>query len=197
MHPPNRRSARAVEWAALEMRCTGDCTGGSNPSFSAIEKQNPLQVRDLQGGFCLRHHSPPTHVPTPPEQTNPSLPACPARRPGRFCGWAYFALVFIPFADGSGDVDRCRVVWGLFVNGEVIGTVLSCSPHLAKWSKNKIIPQQCKFPGQARFGTRKPASEITAPPKRKVHPFFLGVYLCLFVEIPDHPPRNFHIDLFV
>ena len=24
-----------VEWAALEMRCTGDCTGGSNPSLSA------------------------------------------------------------------------------------------------------------------------------------------------------------------
>jgi hypothetical protein len=30
-----RRCARVVEWAALEMRCTGDCTGGSNPSISA------------------------------------------------------------------------------------------------------------------------------------------------------------------
>ncbi len=30
-----RKDARVVEWAALEMRCTGNCTGGSNPSLSA------------------------------------------------------------------------------------------------------------------------------------------------------------------
>ncbi len=30
-----RKSARVVEWAALEMRCTGNGTGGSNPSSSA------------------------------------------------------------------------------------------------------------------------------------------------------------------
>ena len=29
------KDARVVEWAALEMRCTGNCTGGSNPSLSA------------------------------------------------------------------------------------------------------------------------------------------------------------------
>ena len=29
-----------VEWTALEMRRTGDCTLGSNPSLSATEKQN-------------------------------------------------------------------------------------------------------------------------------------------------------------
>ena len=32
------RDARVVEWTALEMRRTGDCTLGSNPSLSATEK---------------------------------------------------------------------------------------------------------------------------------------------------------------
>ena len=31
-----RRSAGVVERAALEMRCTGNGTGGSNPSFSVL-----------------------------------------------------------------------------------------------------------------------------------------------------------------
>ena len=35
---PLRRNAGVVDRAALEMRCTGNCTGGSNPSFSATNK---------------------------------------------------------------------------------------------------------------------------------------------------------------
>ena len=35
-----RRDAGVVDRAALEMRCTGNCTGGSNPSLSAIEPDN-------------------------------------------------------------------------------------------------------------------------------------------------------------
>lgn len=31
-----RRDAGVVDRAALEMRCTGNCTGGSNPSLSAV-----------------------------------------------------------------------------------------------------------------------------------------------------------------
>ena len=34
-----------VDRAALEMRCTGNCTGGSNPSLSAL---NSLQGVDFQ-----------------------------------------------------------------------------------------------------------------------------------------------------
>ena len=32
-----RKGAGVVDRAALEMRCTGNCTGGSNPSLSAKE----------------------------------------------------------------------------------------------------------------------------------------------------------------
>lgn len=32
-----RRDAGVVDRAALEMRCTGNCTGGSNPSLSAAK----------------------------------------------------------------------------------------------------------------------------------------------------------------
>lgn len=35
-----RRSAGVVERAALEMRCTGNGTGGSNPSFSAFNRRS-------------------------------------------------------------------------------------------------------------------------------------------------------------
>ncbi len=38
---PSRRGARVVDRAALEMRCTGDCTGGSNPSLSANKSIAP------------------------------------------------------------------------------------------------------------------------------------------------------------
>ena len=40
-----RRGAGVVDRAALEMRCTGNCTGGSNPSLSAKGKvpRKPLQ----------------------------------------------------------------------------------------------------------------------------------------------------------
>ena len=37
---PKRRGAGVVDRAALEMRCTGNCTGGSNPSLSAINVGN-------------------------------------------------------------------------------------------------------------------------------------------------------------
>ena len=37
-----------VDRAALEMRCTGDCTGGSNPSLSATEN------RKLPQAVCLK-----------------------------------------------------------------------------------------------------------------------------------------------
>ena len=36
----SRRDAGVVDRAALEMRCTGNCTGGSNPSLSAIKPNN-------------------------------------------------------------------------------------------------------------------------------------------------------------
>ena len=35
-----RRDAGVVDRAALEMRCTGNCTGGSNPSLSATNAEN-------------------------------------------------------------------------------------------------------------------------------------------------------------
>ena len=35
----SRRDAGVVDRAALEMRCTGNCTGGSNPSLSATKKR--------------------------------------------------------------------------------------------------------------------------------------------------------------
>ena len=34
-----RKDAGVVDRAALEMRCTGNCTGGSNPSLSANDKK--------------------------------------------------------------------------------------------------------------------------------------------------------------
>ena len=40
------RDAGVGDRAALEMRCTGNCTGGSNPSLSASET---LQRFNLQG----------------------------------------------------------------------------------------------------------------------------------------------------
>ena len=36
-HDRKRRDAGVVDRAALEMRCTGNCTGGSNPSLSAAK----------------------------------------------------------------------------------------------------------------------------------------------------------------
>ena len=44
--PVMRRGGRVVDRAALEMRSTGDRTGGSNPSLSAIlPVQTPKQPR--------------------------------------------------------------------------------------------------------------------------------------------------------
>ena len=40
-----RRDAGVVDRAALEMRCTGNCTGGSNPSLSAINAENQQIVK--------------------------------------------------------------------------------------------------------------------------------------------------------
>lgn len=42
---PERRGAGVVDRAALEMRCTGNCTGGSNPSLSAIKGVNQAFAR--------------------------------------------------------------------------------------------------------------------------------------------------------
>ena len=42
---PKRRGAGVVDRAALEMRCTGNCTGGSNPSLSAINAENQQIVK--------------------------------------------------------------------------------------------------------------------------------------------------------
>ena len=39
------RDAGVVDRAALEMRCTGNCTGGSNPSLSAIKGVNQAFAR--------------------------------------------------------------------------------------------------------------------------------------------------------
>ena len=55
---PKRRGAGVVDRAALEMRCTGNCTGGSNPSLSAeptgqkriVRRQKPTNQRFV--GFC-------------------------------------------------------------------------------------------------------------------------------------------------
>ena len=41
-----RRDAGVVDRAALEMRCTGNCTGGSNPSLSARKKVRIKHLRD-------------------------------------------------------------------------------------------------------------------------------------------------------
>ncbi len=62
-----RKVARVVDRAALEMRCTGDCTGGSNPSLSARrkgEQSSPgqkSQPRKLacRGGIFLAGSMPP------------------------------------------------------------------------------------------------------------------------------------------
>ena len=42
---PKRRGAGVVDRAALEMRCTGNCTGGSNPSLSAINAENQQIIK--------------------------------------------------------------------------------------------------------------------------------------------------------
>ena len=43
-----RKDAGVVDRAALEMRCTGNCTGGSNPSLSATRK-----TRDWSSGLLF------------------------------------------------------------------------------------------------------------------------------------------------
>ena len=43
--PGDWRDAGVVDRAALEMRCTGNCTGGSNPSLSAIKGVNQAFAR--------------------------------------------------------------------------------------------------------------------------------------------------------
>ena len=49
---PKRRGAGVVDRAALEMRCTGNCTGGSNPSLSA-RHGCPCRRQQLRHGFFL------------------------------------------------------------------------------------------------------------------------------------------------
>ena len=47
-----RKDAGVVDRAALEMRCTGNCTGGSNPSLSANDKGKRLANKSL---FLLKN----------------------------------------------------------------------------------------------------------------------------------------------
>ena len=44
------RDAGVVDRAALEMRCTGNCTGGSNPSLSANNFEKPCKSM-IYGAF--------------------------------------------------------------------------------------------------------------------------------------------------
>ena len=50
---PKRRGAGVVDRAALEMRCTGNCTGGSNPSLSAQVAQNERVSTQKLTLFCI------------------------------------------------------------------------------------------------------------------------------------------------
>ena len=45
-----RKCARVVDRVALEMRSTGNCTGGSNPSTSAKRTKAPIGSFLLLGG---------------------------------------------------------------------------------------------------------------------------------------------------
>lgn len=51
------RDAGVVDRAALEMRCTGNCTGGSNPSLSAINAKNQ-QIAKQTLGFTSNNVKP-------------------------------------------------------------------------------------------------------------------------------------------
>ena len=44
---PKRRGAGVVDRAALEMRCTGNCTGGSNHSLSATNAENQQIAKQI------------------------------------------------------------------------------------------------------------------------------------------------------
>ena len=46
---PKRRGAGVVDRAALEMRCTGNCTGGSNPSLSARRRSMTANCTETSG----------------------------------------------------------------------------------------------------------------------------------------------------
>ena len=49
------KDAGVVDRAALEMRCTGNCTGGSNPSLSAkIKRSKEMSI--LSASFCFLQH---------------------------------------------------------------------------------------------------------------------------------------------
>ena len=43
-----RKDGGVVERAALEMQCTGDCTGGSNPPLSASNTQSQKERLKLK-----------------------------------------------------------------------------------------------------------------------------------------------------
>ena len=49
------RDAGVVDRAALEMRCTGNCTGGSNPSLSAKIKYFMVNAR-FHKFYEIGHH---------------------------------------------------------------------------------------------------------------------------------------------
>ena len=121
--PPamQRKDAGVVERAALEMRCTGNCTGGSNPSLSAkadprrkvrvlTNKSNCkftcellLFVKALpRGGVVGFAELPPAGI-NERSEVNP-----------RFSG--------TPSAEGPGDRPRSRSV-----NGATASLLASCS----------------------------------------------------------------------
>ena len=51
--PGDWRDAGVVDRAALEMRCTGNCTGGSNPSLSANNKDKTAVSQQLAAVLIL------------------------------------------------------------------------------------------------------------------------------------------------
>ena len=51
------KDAGVVERAALEMRCTGNCTGGSNPSLSAKKRSKEMSILSASFCFCSTTHT--------------------------------------------------------------------------------------------------------------------------------------------
>ncbi len=111
-----RKVARVVDRAALEMRCTGDCTGGSNPSLSARRKgeqsspgqEIPAPQACLRGlGFfwpvrCPRHRL--SSVPGSSEWASRQHAVIPPPRKLACEGWDFFGR-----SDASGIVfPPCR-----------------------------------------------------------------------------------------
>ena len=63
--PRSRRDAGVVDRAALEMRCTGNCTGGSNPSLSAEQAQGDRLQTNVCSFFVSEHTAQPASCDNP------------------------------------------------------------------------------------------------------------------------------------